>query len=97
MAEGWWARSAYQQRVRRLQLKVMSRVCVGLVQSGHGGFPILYAKALRADNPLPRYAGHDWADPKWANVVDMVPFNLMLEATAMNKSLPPHKRRPLVA
>ena len=97
VAEGWWARSAYQQRVRRLQLKVMSRGCVGLVQSGHGGFPILYAKALRAANPLPRYAGHDWADPKWANVVDMVPFNLMLEASAMNKSLPPHKRRPLVA
>ena len=30
-------------------------------------------------------------------VVDLVPFNVMLARAAMNRSLPPHERRPLIA
>ena len=51
---------------------------------------------MTADPPI-RYAGHNLSDPRWGNVVDLVPFNLMLEASAMNQSLPPSMRRPLVA
>ena len=77
-------------------LKKMNKGCVGLVQSGHGGFPILYAGGLAAANPKPRYAGHNWS--AWGSrVVDLVPFNVMLARATMNISLPLHERRPLFA
>ena len=95
--EHYVPRSTKQSIQRGKQMKLLQKGCVGLVQGGHSGFPILYSKALRAANPTPRYSGHNWSSPQWGpRVVDLVPFNLMLSASAMNASLPPHERRPLI-
>merc|ERR1711869_150541 len=32
--------------------------CIGAVQAGHSGFPVIFASALRAARPQPTYSGH---------------------------------------
>ena len=99
MSDGFIGRTRTQQKLWDGKLKVMNLGCLALVESGHGGFPIIYADAVRAANPRPRYSGHQWGNVSkfGIGVVDLMPFNLMLSEAAMNPSLPQHARRPLIA
>ena len=62
--------------------------CMGGIMNGHSGFPTLYAKALRAATPTPRYANHTPRAVAGGGYNDLLPFNMELGEWGRSAGMP---------
>lgn len=62
--------------------------CMGGIMNGHSGFPTLYARALRAATPMPRYENQTPIAIGTSGFNDLAPFNLALSKWGRANGMP---------